>query len=179
MVGDKGTIQEDRVAPMIAPMIALMVAEEGLATTQVHHLVEAKVVPALWIVPPWSRESPTWRERRPCWRRREGLAPPRRRPRVGTSARHGSTDRCLASAIMVAVATQTAAPTTLLSAHPLHHLQCHHKVRGGLLWSGQVAGQLTTTWQDSQRSCWTEMSTMPPTRLPSTKLKNYIVKSSD
>ena len=51
MVGDKGTIREDRVAPMIALMVALMVAllvvEEGLATTQVHHLVEAKVVPAL------------------------------------------------------------------------------------------------------------------------------------
>ena len=43
MVGDKGTIREDRVAPMV---VALMV-EEGLATTQVHHLVEAKVVPAL------------------------------------------------------------------------------------------------------------------------------------
>jgi len=39
MVGDKGTIREDRVA--------LLVAEEGLATTQVHHLVEVKVVPAL------------------------------------------------------------------------------------------------------------------------------------
>ena len=49
MVGDKGTIREDRVAPMV---VALLVAEEGLATTQVHHLVEAKVVPALWIAPP-------------------------------------------------------------------------------------------------------------------------------
>ena len=79
MVGDKGTIQEDRVAPMIALMVAPLVEEEGLATTQVHHLVEAKVVPALWIVPPWSRDSPTWRGRRPCWRRREGPpAPPRR-----------------------------------------------------------------------------------------------------
>jgi len=48
---DKGTIREDRVAPMVdpmvAPLVALMAAEEGLATTQVHHLVEAKVVPAL------------------------------------------------------------------------------------------------------------------------------------
>ena len=176
MVGDKGTIREDRVAPMV---VALLVAEEGLATTQVHHLLEPKVVPALWIVPPWSRESPTWRGRRPCWRRREGLAPQRRRPRAGTSAGRGSTDRCLVSAIMVAVATRTAAPTSLLSVHPLHHLQCHHRVRGGLLWSGQVAGQLTTTWQDSQRSCWTEMSTMPPTRLPLTKFKIYFVKSSD
>ena len=164
MVGDKGTIREDRVAPMV---VALLVAEEGLATTQVHHLLEPKVVPALWIVPPWSRESPTWRGRRPCWRRREGLAPQRRRPRAGTSAGRGSTDRCLVSVIMVAVATQTAAPTTLLSVH----LQCHHKVKGGHLWCGQVAGQLTTTWQDSQRSCWTEMSTMPPTRLESKKVK--------
>ena len=118
MVGDKGTIREDRVAPMVA----LLVAEEGLATTQVHHLAEAKVVPALWIVPPWSRESPTWRGRRPCWRRREGLAPPRRRPRAGTSAGHGSTDRCRANVIMGAVATRTAAPTTLLSVPHLHHL---------------------------------------------------------
>ena len=52
MVGDKGTIREDRVAPMVALMVAplvvaLLVAEEGLATTQVHHLVEVKVVPAL------------------------------------------------------------------------------------------------------------------------------------
>ena len=47
MVEDKGTIREDRVAPMVALMVALMVAEEGLATTQVGHLVEAKVVPAL------------------------------------------------------------------------------------------------------------------------------------
>ena len=164
MVGDKGTIREDRVAPLV---VALMVAEEGLATTQVHHLLEAKVAPALWIVPPWSRGSPTWRGRRPCWRRRGGLAPPRRRPRAGTSAGRGSTDRCLVSAIMVAVATRTAAPTSLLSVH----LHCHHKVRGGLLWCGQVAGQLTTTWQDSQRSCWTEMSTMPPTRLESKKVK--------
>ena len=175
MVGDRGTIREDRVAPMVG----LLVAEEGLATTQVHHLVEAKVVPALWIVPPWSRESPTWRGRRPCWRRRESPAPRRRRPRAGTSAGPGSTDRCLASVIKAAVATQTAAPTSLLSVPHLHHLQCHHRVRGGLLWSGQVAGQLTTTWRDSQRSCWTEMSTMPPTRLPSTKFKIYIVKSSD
>ena len=157
-------------------MVALMVAEEGLATTQVHHLVEAKVVPALWIVPPWSRESPTWRGRRPCWRRREGLAPPRRRPRAGTSAGRGSTDRCLASAIMVVVATQTAAPTTLLSVHPLHHLQCHHRVRGDLLWCGQAAGQLTTTWQDSQRSCWTEMLTMPPTRLEPNKFKITLLR---
>ena len=48
MVGDRGTIREDRVAPMVG----LLVAEEGLATTQVHHLAEAKVVPALWIAPP-------------------------------------------------------------------------------------------------------------------------------
>ena len=171
---NKGTIREDRVALMVALLVAedgLMVAEEGLATTQVHHLVEAKVVPALWIVPPWSRESPTWRGRRPCWRRREGLAPPRHRPRAGTSAGRGSTDRCLASVIMVAVVTQTAAPTSLLSVPHLHHLQCHHQVRGGLLWCGQVAGPLTTTWQDSQRSCWTEMSTMPLTRLESAKFK--------
>ena len=47
MVGDKGTIREDRVAPMVALMVAPMVAEEGLATTQVHHLVKARLVPAL------------------------------------------------------------------------------------------------------------------------------------
>merc|ERR1712130_171541 len=134
-VGDKGIIQEDKEDTMAAV--------EALDTTQVR------------IVTPWSRESGSWRGRR------QDPAPPL--PLLPTPAEESvapdTTEPYHASAITDVVGSPTTAVTIPPFAQPL--LQLHHR---DLPLSGQVAGQLTMSWPDSLRSCWTEMLTMLPTR---------------
>lgn len=154
-VGVKDIIQEDKEASMVA-VEALDTTQEGLGEA-------AKVVLAFQvrIVTPWSKESVNWRGRRQDWKPSGEIAPPL--PLLPTPAEESvapdTTEPCHASAIMDVVGSPTVAVTMSPFAQPL--LQLHHR---DLLLFGQVGGQLTMSWPDSLRSCWTEMLTMLPTR---------------
>ena len=166
-VGDKDIIQEDKEASMAA-VEALDTTQEGLGEA-------AKVVLAFQvrIVTPWSKESGSWRGRRQDWKPSGEIAPPL--PLLPTPAEESvapdTTEPYHASAITDVVGSPTAAVTIPPFAQPL--LQLHHR---DLPLSGQAAGQLTMSWPDSLRSCWTEMLTMLPTRLLSpTNAKEKII----